>query len=90
MAIYRPARGVRWAVEADGLLLADGAGRVVRIGYPEAAIWDLMARGYRHGKLVPLMTHIAALEPAAAGELVADQLEQWVARGWLHKELGDG
>jgi hypothetical protein len=95
--ICRPAPGVRWAVEDDGILLDDGAGQVAKLGYPEAAIWDLMARGYRHAKLVELVTHIAGLDATAAGALVAECLRRWTARGVLQRltaeigsEVADG
>jgi len=84
---YRPAPGVRWTIEDDGLLLDDGTGHIAKVGYPDAAIWDLMVRGYRHGKLVELVTHIASLDESAADELVAECLELWAERGVLRKEV---
>jgi hypothetical protein len=84
---YRPAPGVRWAVEEDGILLDDGAGCIAKVGYPDAAVWDFMVRGYRYGQLVELMTHIAGLDEAAAGELVGECLERWAEGGVLRKGL---
>ncbi len=89
-AIYRPEPGVRWAVEVDGILLLDGAGTVERLNYPDAALWDLLSRGYRHEKLVELMTYITSLDEAAVRGLVADRLEKWTARAVLRKEITDG
>jgi len=87
---YRPAPGVRWVVEDDGLLLDDATGRIEKVGYPDAAIWDLMVRGTRHGKLVELMTHVAGLDAAAASRLVTERLERWAERGVLQRPRGEG
>jgi hypothetical protein len=86
MTRYCLAPGVRWHVGPTSLTLTDGKGRVRTLGYPEAAVWDLVSRGYALDKVVPMMTHIAALEEDGARRLVASSLEAWHEDGFLLRD----
>ena len=83
MKKYRLSPNVRWVVERFTVTLTDGKGRVRALRYPEAAIWDLVSRGYAYDKVVPMMAHIAARDTAAADTLVRTTLEDWASDGLI-------
>ena len=85
-AVYRKATGVSWAVEADELILSNGQGTVRRLGYPKAAVWDLISRGYPFDKVVTMMTFIAAVDADQARALVVTSLAEWVRAGYLCRD----
>lgn len=83
MTKYRLTPGVRWAVERVGITLTDGKGQVRRLQYPEAAIWDLLSRGYTFDKVVTMTAHIAGQDPANARTLVVAALAEWADCGLI-------
>jgi hypothetical protein len=87
---FRLAAGIQWAVESDGVLVTNGTGMAHRIGYPEAAVWDWMTRGYPLEKVLVLIGYVASLEPSGARELVAEALCTWDRMGLLTTECPDG
>ena len=82
---YRLRPGVRWVVERSALTLTDGQGRLLRVDYPEAAIWDLLSRGYSFAKVVVMTSHIAAVGVEVAEALVHGALERWAAGGFIER-----
>ena len=50
---FRLASGVTWAVNSCDVLVRNALGNVCSIGYPEAALWDLVSRDQHrtHGSL---------------------------------------
>jgi hypothetical protein len=88
---FRPRGTVRWTVESAGVQLFDSAtGAVCTLGYPEAAVWDLMVRGRSRPAIVSLMRPIASLDPRHAESLVSGLLIEWCARGFLEREDAPG
>jgi hypothetical protein len=83
MKKYRLSPNVRWVVERFTVIVTDGSGRVRALRYPEAAIWDLVSRGYAYDKVVPMMAHIAARDAAEADTLVRTTLENWAGDGLI-------
>ncbi|MGA2328433.1 MAG: PqqD family protein [Bryobacteraceae bacterium] len=84
MSEFRAAEQVRWAVEAAGVVLIDGAtGAATTLGYPEAAIWDLITRGDSRERIAAKLCAIAGLEPAAAQELVLNTVAVLREAGFL-------
>ena len=81
---YRPGRSIRWVVNPTSLTLTDGT-HVHRLEYPDAAIWDLLTRGYAFKKIVSMMTHIASLDETAAESLVRARLSAWMATGLVER-----
>lgn len=86
MTRYHPAAGVRWQVGHVTVTLTDGRGHVRALGHPQAAIWDLVSRGYAFDKVVPMLAHIASVDPASARRLVTDALEDWHRGGYLERD----
>ncbi len=88
MPRWRPSGSVRWAVEADGiLLLSDDSGATRFLAYPQAAIWDLMSRGNPLRQIAVKMCAIASLSPSEAEQLVLECADDLTAGGFL--ESGD-
>jgi hypothetical protein len=84
MSEYRAAEQIRWAVEAAGVVLINGAtGAATSLSYPEAAIWDLITRGDSSEKIAAKLCAIAGLEPVAARKFVLDTVEAWRKAGFL-------
>ncbi|MBI4473382.1 MAG: hypothetical protein HY646_11995 [Acidobacteria bacterium] len=81
--MYRLAPGVQWSVEARGLLVKGAGGKVQFLEYPEAAVWDLISRGYRFDKVVSMVSCIASIDQDAGRKLVAESLDKWVNSGLL-------
>lgn len=75
---------VLWAVEPWGVVLFDPRrGLRCELTYPDAAIWDLLARGRTVESIRSLLEGIAAISPEEAGEIVSARLSAWEQDGWL-------
>ena len=78
---------VAWVVEPHGVVLSHLAhGRRRELGYPEAAVWDLAARGRSVETIGPMLELIAGIGPREARTLVDSCLDQWLAEGWLAED----
>ena len=77
----RPAPQVAWAAQIDGVLLVGPAGRTHSLGYPAAAIWDLLVRQRPRARMVRMLSAIASLDERTARRLVDEAIEQWLAAG---------
>lgn len=86
----RVAPGVRWAVETNSILISDGRTELVRIDYPEAALWDFVSRRRRADRCVPLMAYIAGLDAVSAERLINDTLDAWERAGFVVGAGRDG
>lgn len=85
MTRYRIRDGVRWGVGAVTVALEGGRGGVRVLQYPEAAVWDLLSRGYPLSRVASLTEHIGSLDSAAADAFVRSCLEEWADLGFLEK-----
>ena len=85
MKTYRVAPSVRWSVGRTNLTVADGRGSVCTFDYPDAAVWDLLTRGYRYDDVVRLTAYIGALSAAEAAAVVRRALERWRDAGLIEE-----
>ena len=83
MRKYKLSPGVRWVVERFSVTLTDGQGTVRTLRYPEAAVWDLLSRGYAFEKVVSMITHIAAVDASTADSLVRATVDDWAQAGFI-------
>ena len=84
MSEYRVADGVKWAVEAGGVVLIDCAtGAGTTLGYPQAAIWDFLTRGESIVSIAAKVCAIASLDQAASEALVAETVAALREAGFL-------
>jgi hypothetical protein len=81
----RIAPGVHWVVGRTSLTLVDASGVARTLGYPDAAVWDFMSRGYPLSEVARLVAAVESVEPPAAEELVRASVAQWVAGGLLEQ-----
>lgn len=87
--IYRLAVDVQWAVRQKGVVVFLGSGGPAwHFDYPQAAVWDLLTRGYRHPRMVRLLCAIAALDEEGAERLLRESVEQWHEAGLLVPDGG--
>jgi hypothetical protein len=79
-----------WAVEAGGVTVSRGLEGVQRtIGYPAAALWDFVARGYGFERCVRMVRHIGGFaDEGAATEFVSQQLTAWLTTGLIVRKEG--
>lgn len=81
---YVLAPGCSWVADARGILVLDELARdACALGYPEAAIWELLLRGHSSEEAARLLQWIADLSPEEAQDLVSTRALQWVEAGWL-------
>ncbi len=74
--------GVSWQVTRRGVrLFRDGATEL--LGYPEAIVWDLVARGHSIQYITEVLVPSAALAPETAGERISAMLARLEGSGWL-------
>lgn len=85
MSRYRMAAGVRWQVGHTTVTVTDGRGRVRVLVHPEAAVWDLVSRGYAFEKVVRTMQHIAAVDPSTSTGIVREALTSWSGAGLVEE-----
>lgn len=77
---------VRWAVQAEGLLLIDtGRKKTTLLGYPEAGVWDLINRYHAPETIIRLLAHIADLSPQEAGRFFNECVSRWASDGLLSR-----
>lgn len=87
LATYHCNEGVKWAVTTGGIfLLHITAGEKVFLKYPQAAVWDLVSRGYSYEQTMSMLRTIASLDDEQAAELLVSCLEGWIKEGFLIKE----
>jgi hypothetical protein len=88
---YRVSPGVAWVVELDGIILINrGSSNTLRLGYPQAAVWDLANRGLPFERIVSLLSVISALSSEQAGRLVQESFQQWQEQGFFQEVMGNG
>ncbi|HEV3040912.1 MAG TPA: hypothetical protein VHA33_24305 [Candidatus Angelobacter sp.] len=82
---FRCAPGVAWSAESDGIrLVAPDRSFTVRLAYPEAALWDFMARGVSETRATVMMKHIAGFpDDVAASRFIAECLQGWHKQGLI-------
>lgn len=79
---YHTADDVRWCVNrASVTVVARDAARTLE--YPQAAIWDLVSRGYATERVIELTSYIIASDKTDAERLVRDALQAWVGDGLI-------
>lgn len=85
MTSYRVAPGVHWVVGRATLTVTGANGTAVTLGYPDAAVWDFVSRGYAVRDVERLIAPLAALEPAAAAAVVRTAIGKWIESGFLQR-----
>jgi|GEM_PF-981508 len=85
--IFRCAPEVSWAVEGDGIILIrqDREG-VIKLGYPQSAVWDLITQHYPFDKMISLVSAIDSSDDSTSIRIVAESLREWVNAGLLISE----
>lgn len=88
---HRPAPGITWSVEQRGALVFDRSRTAPTwIGYPEAAIWDLLTRGTPWTQLVAVFATVAGVTADDAEKQAGAACRAWVESGLLEREAGGG
>ena len=81
---YQCTPHTKWAVEMYGIfLINEKTGTSSSLGYPQAAIWDLLTRNYSYPEMLRLLCRITTLQTNEAEKLLAESLEKWINSGFL-------
>jgi hypothetical protein len=85
----KPAAGVAWAVDAQGVRVTRAGAVVATLTYPEAAVWDFVVRGINDARTRVMVRHIGgfATETEAAA-LVEICVERWRRDGLIADASG--
>jgi len=86
---YTLSPGIGWSVERTGLLVTGGE-QPRFLPYPDAALWDLISRGYRYEQVVEMMCHITSLAKRDSVRLIDRLLDEWLGLGLLSMERRHG
>jgi hypothetical protein len=65
-------------------------GVVRNLGYPQAAVWDLINRGYSYDQTIHMLCSIASMKPEETEQLLLESLDEWAESGFLIKEKAHG
>lgn len=84
MMKFRCPGEVKWVVAKGGLhLIHIHSGDRLTLAYPQAAVWDLISRGYTVERTAAMVAMIARLDETSARKLVWESLDNWVQLGFL-------
>jgi hypothetical protein len=87
----RCALHITWAVDLRGVILINGSnGDVLHLGYPAAAIWDLMQRYHSFDEIVNLLSAITLKDAGTTECLLSKTLHEWIEQGILVMGATDG
>jgi hypothetical protein len=82
--IYQPREAVLWSVEQTGIRVFDElGGKEMALEYPEAAVWDLIARGQPVARTVEVFRYAAGQTAEEAAEFVRQCVSQWHEEKWI-------
>ena len=87
--MLKPASGVRWSVETDGVLIVK-AREARLLAYPEAAVWDLAMRWQDLPAITRKLAWIAGTPPEQSVEFARELLRAWRRQGLVEEVEGDG
>jgi hypothetical protein len=81
---YQCTASTRWAVDIRGIALVNQATGTTRfLKYPQAAIWDLIARNYPYAHTIRMLQAITTLQEAEVQAILRESLDTWVKNGFL-------
>jgi len=91
--IYTCAPSIIWVRDADQMLLVDQETKQSwSLRGVSAVIWDLLAVGYSHQRIVPLLSLIISLPIEEVEQSFTKVLEKWLDEGIVQasREAKDG
>jgi len=75
---------IGWIVEEGTVRVFEAEkGELLKLGYPEAAVWDLISRYSLEADIVPKLAVIGGLNRAATRALLHSCLRGWLRSGIL-------
>jgi hypothetical protein len=82
---------IKWSVESECVVLINlDKNEVLQLGYPEAAVWDLIQHSYSFEKAVKLLSAITLEDKRTTRVFLMKVLQEWREKGILIVEAVDG
>ncbi len=78
---YSISPDVKWSVETCHILMWDPSGKEHIVEYPQAAIWDLMARQYKAHNIIKRLVFIIERSEQDIESLYVETTRQWFNNG---------
>jgi hypothetical protein len=73
-----------WTVENTAIRIVDRAtGEECVVGYPEAALWDMLMLGYSFDAMLDVVTRLIGCSRRCAGALMRRTIRIWEKKGFL-------
>jgi hypothetical protein len=83
---YTCTREIQWAVETDGIMLIQPSlNRAIKLGYPEAALWDLLSRCLPQERIIVMIATISGKDRYESEEWVSGTCNTWLKTGLIQK-----
>jgi hypothetical protein len=81
---YQCTASTRWTIETHGIALVNQeTGTTCFLKYPQAAIWDLIARNYPYPRIIRMLQAITSLQKEEVQTMLRKSLDMWVKNGFL-------
>jgi hypothetical protein len=82
---YKPAAGVKWAVETGGIVIVSPGGNLLKLNQEESALWNLCAAGLSRKIIVDFFAAVKKVPAAKAAGFVSGLLQTWEKEGLLER-----
>ena len=82
---------ITWTIESQGICLMDTrSGNSSYLAYPEAALWDLLMRGYAHPEILEMLSAITSVKKERTTVFIQDCITEWLETGYLKQVHNHG
>ena len=85
--LYQCPSHISWAVEKEAILLIDHENNTSHcLDGHQAALWDLISRGYDFDQVILMMGAIGTMDKDASEQFISNTLDDLVKTGYLKVE----
>jgi len=79
---------IKSAVELNGVVILNlDSGDSIFIGYPQAAVWDLVSRDFSFKQILKMISAITGQNEVEVERLIIECLNDWAENGYLAREV---
>ncbi len=82
---------IKWSIESRGIFLINTVSKKSQfLDYPQAALWDLLSRGYPYDQIITMLSAILSKDKEGVKTIVQISIEEWLQNGFLLGGNNDG